>query len=67
MTNFVLIIIILLLIIFDTALRVSKLNAEVYNVDTEVKRMLSEFQDFKWDDETGSYEDMASKKEFSFY
>lgn len=42
-TNFIVIIALLLLIIFDTALRVSKLNAEVYNVDTEVKRMLTEF------------------------
>jgi len=59
--------VLVVLIIFDMALRVSKLNSRVYNVDTEVKRTLSEFQDHVWDDETGPYESLASQKEFSFY
>ena len=41
--HFVLIFVLLILIIFDMALRVSKLNSQVYNVDTEVKRTLTEF------------------------
>ena len=65
--HFVLVVVLLILIIFNMALRVSKLSAEVLNVDTEVRRTLTEFQHTKWDDEDGSFEDMASKKEFSFY
>lgn len=51
------------------ALRVSKLNSQVYNVDAEVKRTLTEFQEYTWDDENGPYESENStcQKEFSFY
>ena len=48
------------LVIFDMALRVSKLNSRVYNVDIEVKRTLNEFQDHEWNDEIGPYENLAS-------
>ena len=38
-------------------------------MDSEVKRTLTEFQDYVWDDESGPYENVDStcQKEFSFY
>ena len=57
----------LILIIFDISLRVSKLNSQVYNVDAEVKRTLAEFADHVWDDEKSPFESAPDQKEFSFY
>lgn len=37
--------ILLLLVIVDIVLRVTELNSQVYNVDTEVKKILAEFSD----------------------
>ena len=59
--------ILLILVIIDMALRVSKLNSQVYNVDTEVKKTLAEFENTIWDNEKGHYENEKFQKEFSFY
>ena len=67
--HFVLILVISILIISDMALRVSKLNSQVYNVDAEVNRTLTLFKDEIWDDEHTPHEspDNIYQKEFSFY
>jgi len=65
--HIVLICVLLLLIIFDMALRVSKLTSQVYNVDSEIKKTLAEFESTVWDDERGHFEQPACQKEFSFY
>lgn len=65
--HIILIAVLLTLIILDIALRISKLNSQVYNVDIDVKKTITEFQDIIWDDDQGLSDSLSSEKEFSFY
>ena len=47
--------VLLIMVIIDIILRVTELNSQVYNVDTEVKKILAEFSDQIFNEEQSSF------------